>query len=340
VDDPERAVAGGNIIDDDAETVNVGELFEGQRLRLHLAEDRIGLLLAPLDPGVQQSVGDQQFAQFVLDLLDQAFIALGELGEPLRDGLVGFRIDVAEGQVFQLVAHVLHAHATGERRIDFHRLFGNAGALVVAHVLERAHIVQAIGQFDQKDTHVVGDRQQQLAQVFRLLGLLRHEVELFQLGQPLDQTADVLAEQFVDFLPRRGGILDRVVQQRHRDGRLVEMHVGQDGGDFERVGNVRVATGTRLLAMLLHGIDIGFVEQSFVGIGLVFLNPLDELVLPHHAQVLHKRKARQSTGIGAQRRVSETLKPYCLTISNRRSFPAEQALRYRPEDLLPTSGRS
>jgi hypothetical protein len=45
--------------------------------------------------------------------------------------------------------------------------------------------------------------------------------------------------------------------------------------------------------MLLHGIDIGFVEQCFVGIGLVFLNPLHELVLPHHpkATPLQKKSA-------------------------------------------------
>ena len=35
--------------------------------------------------------------------------------------------------------------------------------------------------------------------------------------------------------------------------------------------------------MLLHGIDIGLVEQRLVGVGLVALDPLDEFVLPHHA---------------------------------------------------------
>ena len=84
---------------------------------------------------------------------------------------------------------------------------------------------------------------------------------------------------------RRGGVLDRVVQQRHRDRRLVEMHVGEDRGDFERMGEIGIAGGALLLAMLLHGIDIGLVEQRLVDVGLVALNALDELVLPHHRRL-------------------------------------------------------
>jgi hypothetical protein len=32
-----------------------------------------------------------------------------------------------------------------------------------------------------------------------------------------------------------------------------------------------------------HGVDIGPVEQVFVGIGVVAPDPVNELVLPHHA---------------------------------------------------------
>ncbi len=272
-----------DIVHDDAKAVDIRELLERQRLRLHLAEDRIGLLLAPLHPGIQEPVGDQKITQLVLDLGDQVFVAGRQLGEPLGHGLVGFRVHVAEGEILQLLAHVLHAHAAGQRRIDIHRLFGDAGALLLRHVLERAHVVQAIGKLDEEDTHVVGDGEQQLAEIFRLLGLLGDKVQPLELGQTLDETADILAEQLVDLSARRRRVLDRIVQQRDRDRRLVEMHVGEDGGDFERMRNIRVATGTLLLAMFLHGIDISLVEESFVGVGFVFLNPLDKLVLPHHA---------------------------------------------------------
>ena len=111
--------------------------------------------------------------------------------EALGDHLIGFRIELAERQVLELLAHLVHAHAAGERRIDVERLLGDAPARLRRHVRERAHVVQAVGELDQQHPHVVGDRQQELAQVLRLLGLLGDQVELLELGQALDQRADV-----------------------------------------------------------------------------------------------------------------------------------------------------
>ena len=208
--------------------------------------------------------------------------ALGYLGQPFGDGAVRVRIDVAEGQLLEFLAHVLHAHAAGQRRIDLHRLLGDAQALVGRHVVERAHVVQPVGELDQQHAHVFGDRQQQLAQVFGLLGLLGDEVELLQLGQPLDQLAELRPEQLVDLLAGGGGVLDGVVQQRDRDRRLVEMHVGEDRGDFERVREIGIAGSAALVAVLLHGIDVGLVEQRLVDVRLVALHALHKLVLTHH----------------------------------------------------------
>ena len=128
--------------------------------------------------------------------------------------------------------------------------------------------MQAVGELDQQHAHVVGDRQQQLAQVLGLLGLLGDEIEPLELGQPLDQRADVWPEHLVDLGAGGGGVLDGVVQQRGRDGGIVELEVGQDRGDFERMGEIGIAGGALLLAMRLHGVDIGAVEQRLVALGL------------------------------------------------------------------------
>ena len=131
---------------------------------------------------------------------------------------------------------------------------------------ERAHVVQTIGELDQQHAHVVGDRKQELAQVLGLLGFLGDEVELLQLGQALDQRADIIAEHLVDLGPRRRRILDGVVQQSRRDGGIVELEVGEDPRHFQRVGEIGVAGGALLLAMGFHGVDVGAVEQGFVGV--------------------------------------------------------------------------
>ena len=145
--------------------------------------------------------------------------------------------------------------------------------------------MQPVGELDQQHAHVVGDRQQELAQVFRLLGFLGDEVELLQLGQALDQRADIVAEQLVDLGAGRLGVLDGVVQQRGGDGRVVELEIGQDRRDFERMREIGIARGALLLAMRLHGVDIGAVEQGLVGVRIVAPDPLDQVVLPHHLRL-------------------------------------------------------
>ena len=111
------------------------------------------------------------------------------------DRLVGVRVEVLEGEVLELLAHLLDAHAAGQRRVDLERLLGDAVALVRRHELQRAHVVQPVGELDQKHAHVVGDGEEELAEVLALRRLLRDEVELLDLGQPVDEGADLRPEQ-------------------------------------------------------------------------------------------------------------------------------------------------
>ena len=121
-------------------------------------------------------------------------VARRERREPLadhRDRLPGLSSRKARSSSSSRM--LVHAHAAGERRIDVERLLGDAPARFRRHEVERAHVVQPVGELDQQHAHVVGDRQQQLAQVLGLLRLLGDEVELLQLGQAVDQRADLAA---------------------------------------------------------------------------------------------------------------------------------------------------
>ena len=101
--------------------------------------------------------------------------------------------------------------------------------------------MQAIGELNQEDAGVVGDGEQELAEILGLLGVLGDEVELAELGEAVDQSADLLAEGLVDLIAGDGCVLDRVVQHGGDDGRIVDLELGQDGGDFERVREVGIA---------------------------------------------------------------------------------------------------
>jgi hypothetical protein len=60
-----------------------------------------------------------------------------------------------------------------------------AGAMCV----QRAHVVQAVGQLDQDDAHVARHGQQHLAEVLRLRLDLALEFDFLQLGQAVDEVA-------------------------------------------------------------------------------------------------------------------------------------------------------
>ena len=189
---------------------------------------------------------------------------------------------LGEGEVLQLGGQPLHADALGERGVDLHRLGRDPAPLVrVLDELQRPHVVQAVGQLHQQHPDVVRHREQQLAEVLGLRGLRGLQLELVELGDPVDQAGDDGAEQALDLVERGARVLDRVVEEGGRDRGRVEAEPGQDAGDLDRVVEIGVARGSQLGAVRLHGEDVGPVEQVLVGVRVVGLDALDQLVLAH-----------------------------------------------------------
>src|SRR6185295_10082904 len=111
-------------LDDDTKAKDVGKLLEADGLPLHLPPDRIGALAAAGDD--RRRAGLRELAgELLLDPSNQMTVTVGKLVQPLADELVGFRIELPECQILQLLAQAVHAHAAGERRVDVERLLGN-----------------------------------------------------------------------------------------------------------------------------------------------------------------------------------------------------------------------
>ena len=282
--DAERLIAIARRVDENAEAENIGQLFEADRLAFHLAPDRISALGAADDARLDAAVGEF-LGELLFDLGNQLHVTIGKRREPRGDHLIRIRIEFAERQVVEFLAHLMHAHAAGKRRIDFQRLLGGAFARGFRHVVDGAHVVQTVGELDQQHANIVGNRQQKLAQVFRLLGFLGDQIELLELGQAFDQHADVGPEQLIDLGARGRGILDGVMQKRGGDRRVVQLEIGEDRRHFDRMREIRIAGRAPLIAMRLHGVDIGAVEQRLVGVRIVGFDPLDQIVLPHHLRL-------------------------------------------------------
>ena len=146
--DAERAIAGIDVAHDDAEAVDVGELLERDLAVLHLAPDRERLLLAAVDLGFEAGFGELARA-IRADLLDQPRVAARGFGELVHDRLVGLRMQPhLKASASSSSRMRLHAHAPGQRRIDLQRLLADAPPALRLHVLQRAHVVQPVGELD------------------------------------------------------------------------------------------------------------------------------------------------------------------------------------------------
>ena len=230
-----------------AERHDVGELLEADVPLGHLAPDRIGMLLAAHHLGLD-AVRLEMRLDAPADAADQvAAAALVQRRQPLGDRFIGVGLELLEGERLHLGHELVHADPLGERRVDIHRLLGDAAALLLAlDVMERAHVVQPVGELHQQHADVVRHGEQELAQILRRALVLALRLDLGELGDAVDQPRDIVAEMLLDLLRRRQRVLDRVVEDGGDDRLVVEMEVGEDAGDLDRMAEIGIARGAVL----------------------------------------------------------------------------------------------
>ena len=116
--------------------------------------------------------------------------------------------------------------------------------------------MQAIRQLDQDDADIVTHGHQHLAEIVGLGLRLGTELDLGQFADAVHQFRDALSEAAPQFLFRRLGVLDHVMQYGGDQGLVVHVHVRQYAGHCQGV------------------MDIGFAAHavlSFVGLGAEFI---------------------------------------------------------------------
>ena len=116
----------------------------------------------------------------------------------LRQRPVLLGLEVLERQILELPPHLRHTEAVRERRVQVPRLLRDALPLVLRQRVERPHVVQPVGQLDDDDARVLGDRHQQLAVVLDLPLLGGVQRQVADLRQPVDDLRDLVAELALD----------------------------------------------------------------------------------------------------------------------------------------------
>ena len=159
--------------------------------------------------------------------------------EPARDLLVRLGLEVLEGQVLQLRLDLVQPEPVRQRGEQVLGLGRDPQLLLGRHGRQGPHVVEPVGELDQDHPDVRRHRQHELADV---LGpaqrpVLEHAPDL---GHAVGDRRDGLAELAPDQVERQVGVLDRVVEQRRRDGHVVHPDVlGRDQRDLQRVARCR-----------------------------------------------------------------------------------------------------
>jgi hypothetical protein len=218
------------------------------------------MLLAPLrqrlHPGVLQLLLDR-VEHFAYDLPAIAAGRLHRLGEhPVAVG-----VEVLQREVLELLADAVQPEAIGDRSVDFECLARNAALLFGAHRLERAHVVQPVGELDQDDAHIARHRQQHLAEVLGLGFGVRLEFDLVELGYAVHQLGHWFSEVARDLGLGDRGVLHHVMQERGGERLRIEVPLGEDVRDRERVRDVGLARlaelpFVRLLAEVIRRLQL------------------------------------------------------------------------------------
>ena len=225
---------------DHAHRQQIVNLFEARLLPQHLAVQRIQRLHAGFQ--LRRNACLHEFrTDGCLHFIQKFFVKRRFVADFLLQRKECFHLEIAERQILELPAHHAHSQAVRDRGVNVQSLPGDAPLLVRLQVLQRAHVVQAVGKLDQHDAHVRHHRQQHLADVLGLARFRRRNIQPPDFRDARNQVGHFRPKAL--FNPRDGilGIFNGVVEngRRQRDG--IQPHIGKDVRHFEQVRHIRLA---------------------------------------------------------------------------------------------------
>ena len=206
-------------------------------------------------------------------------LAVGALvGDHRLDLGVLPRMERLEREILELPLERVDAEPVRERRVHLERLARLLRLLLLAEVLDRPHVVEAIGELDEDDADVLRHRDDHLPVVLGLGLLAALEADPRQLRDAFDELGDVGAELRAELLEVGLGVLDDVVEERGRDRLLVEMELRADARDAERVVDELLARAARLACVRALGELERPPQELLVDVRVVRLDLGDQLL--------------------------------------------------------------
>ena len=264
MDHPERRVAVLHRVRNHAQCEQILNLLEGKVVGADLLVDRPQMLR----PSGHVHEGNSRLGQHV----HQRTPHLHDLPLPLPPALlnlllqpvvfVGF--EKLEGQVLQLPLDGRQPQAMGDGGIDVARLQRDSPLLGRPQVLERAHVVEPVGELDEDHPGILDHRHQQLAVVLDLPFRIRPEAHAPDLGHAVHDPRHLGAELGLHIGQVDGGVLHHIVDQARGYGSGIQTEFRQDGGDTDGVGDIACAGGAPLAGVCFGRDPVGPLDPADV----------------------------------------------------------------------------
>ena len=198
------------------------------------------------------------FGNVVLELLLQTFVAVGT-SETKR-------------QVFEFSPKVVQPQTVGKGRVEEIGFSPNLHLLFGEHCAECAHIVQAVGKFNEDSADVVAQRVEKLAKVvflFAHIGCSSHHFTGF--SDDFDQKSHIVAKYFSDVFNGVRRVFHDIVQKsRHHRVGVEHKLFSYNARHGHRVHNIGFSGGAFLTIVGFSSQCVGLSQTNDV-VGLVSL---------------------------------------------------------------------
>ena len=260
----------------------VVDLLQRHSLSPNLFVNRVESLDPRLDPLKGSPSFRKRLVKRSREIVNRALRRLPASFHPCPHHFVRFGFEMLESEIFEFILDLLHPEPMGNRGVDVQGLLRNLRPTRFGQVVQRAHVVNAIGKLDQDHPNVVDHRQQHLAEILGLAFLGRGKRNHADLCNPLDHMCHFWPEQLQHPIDGGEGVLDDVMKQASRDRDIVQSHVSHQRGHLKRMGHVGLTRLTFLPRMRGHGEIVGLTQQGRIGIRIEGTNLIGKRVEAEH----------------------------------------------------------
>ena len=285
MDDTECGIAVHNRFNDYPDRKEIVYLIQSLTLILHLLVDREKVLNTSVDLCIYS-----RFIDISLYFPDDGFDICFTLVLLFRDGILQFLVslgfEIFKRQVIEFNLDPADAEALCYGAVNVECLTSDPYLALGRLVLERTHIVKAVGKFDHYDTDVTCHCIEHLTEVLslhlklfiRLVGnpRKRNALEFCHTGyEKRNLVSELLTHHRLGYF----GIFENVMEKSRTYGLLVHFEFGQDYRNVEGMDDIRLTGFPDLSLVGIVGYRISLFDHCYIIAGMIFADITSKLLV-------------------------------------------------------------